>query len=63
MGSSDKGEQGATHGQQHQAAVQVEDRCRRPADAQRELGTTQTHTQLGRLIIAPLHDATSDGLR
>lgn len=40
--SSDEREQGATHGQQDQAAVQVQHRRRRSADAQAQLGNTHT---------------------
>lgn len=50
MCSSDKGEQGATHGQQDQAAVQVQHRRRRPADAQPQLGNTHTHTHIVREV-------------
>lgn len=51
VGSSDKGEQGATHGQQDQAAVQVQYRRWRPADAQPQLGKKHinVHPKLGRL--------------
>lgn len=40
MCSSDEGEQGAAHGQQDQAAVQVEHGGRRSADAQTQLRNT-----------------------
>lgn len=40
MCSSDEGEQGAAHGQQDQAAVQVEHGGRRSADAQAQLRNT-----------------------
>lgn len=44
--SSDEREQGATHGQQDQAAVQVQHRRRRSADAQPQLGNTHTQGKL-----------------